>query len=576
LVAPTAEIVARRIEDVVPAMRRVEQAAREGLWVAGHVSYEAAPAFNPLLSVRPSGLRDPMRELPLLRFQTFERRVELDAIESVYFPAGDYNVSAWAADSSQHEYGSDLATIGRAIMAGEVARITHTFRLHAAFGGDPTALYHDLMLSQRGQHAACLNVGRFNLVSASPAGFFRKTGDIVAATPILASMRRGRWLDEDVHLADLLRFEGEESYTNRLVVKEIEAELAELGDLLPTTPERYLVERLETLWHLAAEIKVRLAKDTSLADIFSAIFPLPSVTGVPKVEAMALVTATEDSPRGVYCGAIGFLAPTSPGQFDASFNTAVRTVVIDQEEGVAEFGVGAPITTRSEAVAAYEEARLKAKILVDRRPDFKLIERLRCEAGIIAQVRRKTSTLISSAQYFGYEVDEVRLEAALAEAAARCTEPSVITLLIDRDGVVTTATASAPPWQEGPGTADLLAAALAVDSVSTENVYLFHNTTNMRLADALLRQHQDVDTVIYCNERDEVAGAIGGSVVVRIDGEWLTPPLESGTAPAAFRDRLVEQGAVKVKTIDRTQLLAATEIGLIDDVHGWRALGLVA
>ena len=191
LVAPTAEIVARRIEDVVPAMRRVEQAAREGLWVAGHVSYEAAPAFNPLLSVRPSGLRDPMRELPLLRFQTFERRVELDAIESVYFPAGDYNVSAWAADSSQHEYGSDLATIGRAIMAGEVARITHTFRLHAAFGGDPTALYHDLMLSQRGQHAACLNVGRFNLVSASPAGFFRKTGDIVAATPILASMRRG-------------------------------------------------------------------------------------------------------------------------------------------------------------------------------------------------------------------------------------------------------------------------------------------------------------------------------------------------------------------------------------------------
>lgn len=575
LMAPTIEIIARRLEDVVPALRRAEQAAAEGMWVAGHISYEAAPAFNPLLSVRPAGLRDPMRELPLLRFQAFERRIELDAIESSHFPAGDYNVSAWTADLSQREYSSDLAAIGRAIMAGEVARITHTFRLHAAFGGDPTALYQDLMLSQRGQHAACLNAGRFHLVSASPAGFFRKVGDIVAATPVLASIRRGRWLEEDMHLAELLRLEGKESYTNRMVVKEMEAELAELGELLPTIPERYTVERLETLWHLAAEIKVRLANDTSLVDIFGAIFPPPSVTGVPKVEAMALVTATEDSPRGLYCGAIGFLEPTTPGRFDASFNTAVRTVVVDQEEGVAEFGVGAPITTRSEAVAAYEEARLKAKVLVDRRPDFKLIEQVRCEGGAAQDADRKANSILASARYFGYDVDEERLQVVLAEAVARCVEPSVITLLIDRDGGVSTAIAPAPPWQEGPGGIDMLAAAIAQDRVSTENVYLFHNTTNMRLGDGLLRQHPDVDTVIYCNERDEVAGAIGGSVVVRIGGEWLTPPLECGTAPAAYRERLLRTGALAARAFEQEQLLAATEIGLIDDVHGWRAVGLV-
>ena len=182
---PATEVSARRLEDVVPAMQRAEKIAREGMWVAGHVSYEAAPAFNPLLPVRPPGLHDPMREFPLLRFQAFERRVELEAIDSVYFPAGDYNVSGWTADSSQHEYSDDLAAIGRAIMAGEVARITHTFRLRAAFGGDPNALYQDLMLSQRGQHAACVNAGRFHIVSASPAGFFRKTGDTLRTRALL-------------------------------------------------------------------------------------------------------------------------------------------------------------------------------------------------------------------------------------------------------------------------------------------------------------------------------------------------------------------------------------------------------
>ena len=115
----------------------------------------------------------------------------------------------------------------------------------------------------------------------------------------------------------------------------------------------------------------------------------------------------------------------------------------------------------------------------------------------------------------------------------------------------------------------------AEERVSTENVYLFHNTTHMRLADALLRQHPDVDTVVYCNERDEVAGAIGGSVVALIDGQWLTPPLESGNSPGAFRERLLEKGVVQARPFDREELLNAAEVGLIDDVHGWRALGLV-
>ena len=373
LLDPSDLIVANRLDDVVPAMLAAEKAADSGQWVAGFVSYEAAPALDELLEVRPQGIHDPMRELPLVSFQTFERRIDLESVDSLHFPAGAYNVSAWTADSTQHEYKEDLATIGRAIMAGEIAQLKHSFRLHAAFSGDPAALYRDLLLSQRGSHAACLDVGRFRIVSASPEGFFRRAGDTLKVHPVLASIRRGRWLDEDLHLAGLLRADGEERFTNRMVLKEIEAELAELGDLVAVpTANRFAVARFETLWHLTAEIETRLRNDVGIVEIFRALFPPVSITGVPKPEAMELITGTEDTPRGVYCGAIGYLAPDDGQGPQASFSVAVGTVVIDQEEGVAEFGVGTVITNRSEVVSAYEEAKLKAKVLVDRRPDFHL------------------------------------------------------------------------------------------------------------------------------------------------------------------------------------------------------------
>jgi para-aminobenzoate synthetase/4-amino-4-deoxychorismate lyase len=573
LIEPVGEMVARRIEDVVPMIAEAEKAARAGSWVAGFVSYEAAPAFNPVLAVRPPGLYDPMRDLPLARFQAFRRRVELPEIESAYFPSGDYNVSGWSADASPEEYRDDHAAIGRAIMAGEVSRLTHTFRLHAAFNGDPAALYTDLIQSQRGPHGACLDVGRFRVISASPAGFFRRVGDTLTMRPVLASIRRGRWLEEDMHLAELLRQEGEETYVNRLVVKEIEAELAELGQVLPNS-ESYAVERLETLWHLVTEMSARVRSDVTLAEVFGVIFPPVSVTGVPKAEAMALVTATEGTPRGVYCGAIGFLAPASDGCCDASFSVAVRTVVIDQEEGVAEFGVGAAITTRSEAVAAYEEARLKSKVLVDRRPDFALVEDFRCESDGVGFAEEKLRRLLASARYFGYEADVADIETILAEPVPG-QMPCVIRVLVDREGSVRGEVATAPPWQAGPGVSDLLTGALAAAPASTENVYLFHNTTNQRFADSMQRQHPDADVVVYCNERDEVAGALGGNIVVSLDGDWVTPPVECGNVPTGFRKQLVGEGVIIERIIQRAEMRVSSGIGLLDDIHGWRRVELV-
>ena len=576
LLEPSGVIVANRIDDVVPALTAAEDAARAGNWVAGFVAYEAAPAFNDLLSVRPPGLHDPMRELPLVHFQIFGRRIDLAGIDSAHFPTAAYSVSAWRADSTHHEYKEDLAKIWRAIMAGEVSQLKHTFRLHAAFSGDPSALYRDLLLSQRGDHAACLDVGRFRLVSASPEGFFSRSGGTLMVKPVLASMRRGRWLEEDLHLAGLLRSEGEQSYASQSVVKEIAAELCELGELIesPTTQD-LAVERFETLWHLTAEIAAELRNDVEIVDIFHALFPPVSVTGVPKPEAMELITRTEDTSRGAYCGAIGFLGPDEDGGQQANFNVAVRTVVIDEDEGVAEFGVGTAITNRSDVVSAYEEARLKAQVLVDRRPDFRLFEHLRIEEGDVRYADAKVARLVASARYFGFGAVETVIRDALENAATETPGPSRLSILVDRDGVVQTHVTPAPSWYDAPDSPYVLIGAIARQPVSNDNVFLFHNTTDTRLADVLARQYPDADVVVLANQNEEVAGSLDGNVVVWLDEQWITPPLSCGTVGCSFRAELLERGDIAERLVTRAELESAEKVALVDDTHGWRLVGLV-
>ena len=68
-----------------------------------------------------------------------------------------------------------------------------------------------------------------------------------------------------------------------------------------------------------------------------ALFPCASITGAPKPQTMKIISEVESTPRGLYTGAVGFIAPSEKSQF----NVAIRTVFIDKTTGIAEYGVDA-------------------------------------------------------------------------------------------------------------------------------------------------------------------------------------------------------------------------------------------
>src|SRR5690625_8011415 len=109
---------------------------------------------------------------------------------------------------------------------------------------------------------------------------------------------------------------------------------------------------------MTSEIGVELRRDATYADIFGALFPCGSITGAPKHRAMQIIRSVESGHRGVYCGAIGYAAPTSSEHARAVFNVAIRTIEIDRERGRLATGGGS--VADSPAAGEFDDVLLKS------------------------------------------------------------------------------------------------------------------------------------------------------------------------------------------------------------------------
>jgi para-aminobenzoate synthetase / 4-amino-4-deoxychorismate lyase len=572
-----AAFTARSRDEVREVISAAEDAAVAGRWVAGYVSYEAAPAFDRALTVRSGTPRDPLADLPLAHFSVFRSYEEIEPYRARAARPAPYSVSSWKPSVDRDRYVSAVGAIRDHIAAGDVHQVNHTFRLRAAFGGDPMELYRDLVLAQRGGYGAYLDLGRHRVLSASPERFVRVDDDSISTRPMKGTARRGRWAaDDEVERIRLLGSDKERA-ENLMIVDLLRNDLgriAEFGSV--TVDELFSVERYETVWQMASQVSARLRAGTGLADVFAALFPSGSVTGAPKARAMEVIAALEDSPRGVYCGAVGFIAPRGAPWARASFNVAIRTVTVDTGEGVAEYGVGGGITWDSSEEGEYEEARAKARVLVDRRPEFELLETMRWEPGHgWWWLDRHLDRLAASARYFGFAFDRDRVEKACATSVEGAGMPSRVRLLLARDG---SAAAEADPVSDTliatPGAGPAVVLAIDDEPVHRDDVFLYHKTTLRRPYLTRQRRHVRADDVVLINDRGEVTETAVSNIVALVDGRWVTPPLDGGCLPGVMRSVLLDEGVIEEARVTVSDLRAAAELGVVNSVRGWRRAAL--
>jgi para-aminobenzoate synthetase/4-amino-4-deoxychorismate lyase len=201
------------------------------------------------------------------------------------------------------------------------------------------------------------------IASASPELFFEWDGERLRTRPMKGTAARGRTPDDDRRQGDRLRASPKERAENLMIVDLLRNDLSRVARVGSVdVPGLFVLEHYPTVWQLTSEITARTRADVGLVDVFRALFPCGSVTGAPKRASMQLIRDLEPGPRGVYCGAIGLVAP--PGSaFRARFSVAIRTVVLDRETRAAVYGAGGAITWGSDPTAERAELLAKAAIL---------------------------------------------------------------------------------------------------------------------------------------------------------------------------------------------------------------------
>jgi para-aminobenzoate synthetase / 4-amino-4-deoxychorismate lyase len=572
LAEPVGVIEARRPSEVAGAIDAAGSAAARGLWAAGFVAYEAAPGLDPELSVHVRAPDDPLAELPLAWFALFERKEDLPPLEPARLDPPGSAGSPWRPSVDRATYDAAVERIRELIAAGHTYQVNHTIRLRAMIRGDERGFYRDLCLAQRGGYAAFLDLGRYRVLSASPELFFRIDGERITTRPMKGTAPRGRWLAEDEEIAARLVASSKDRAENAMIVDLLRNDLGRICRTGSVEVERMLeAERFETVWQLTSTIEGDLRPEITLLDTFRALFPSGSVTGAPKVRTTRIIADLEDSARGPYCGAIGYLAPAESGEPRASFNVAIRTVVLDAQTRTAEYGVGGGITHDSSASAEYEEIVAKARVLTDVRPAFELFESLaHVPSEGFRHLDKHLERLAGSAGYFGFRFEPEPAAAALKRAVAEVAGPSVIRLTLARDGELSTDVRQLPP------TDDAVRVALDDEPVDPSDVWLFHKTTRRAPYERRRERRPDVDDVLLVNDHSEVTESTIANLAVRLDGVWVTPPVDAGLLPGTYRNVLLGEGRLTERPITVDELRGAGELALVSSVRGWRPAALVS
>ena len=283
----------------------------------------------------------------------------------------------------------------------------------------------------------------------------------------------GKNRSENVMIVDLLR-------------NDLGRVLHETGGGEVTVESLFDVETYESLFQMTSTVLGRgsnaLAR-TPLAILFKGLFPCGSVTGAPKIRTMEIIAELEKDRRGVYCGAIGFLAPDGSGVF----NVPIRTIVLDGEKG--EMGIGSGVTHGSDSGDEWQECLLKGKFLTDPSPEFQLIETLLWtpENGFLFS-QLHLERLLGSAEYFYFQVSRKAVESCLEQAVRGREEPTRVRLTLAKDGVVDIGVAGcqvpgslALPLAPEPESVNLPKVRLSAQCTESREKWLYHKTTERHL-----------------------------------------------------------------------------------------------
>lgn len=221
----------------------------------------------------------------------------------------------------------------------------------------PQAVFLELNGQMQTPFSSFLRVNDQYVLSASPERFLRKESTYILSQPIKGTKKRGADIIEDNYLINKLKISQKDISENVMITDLVRNDLSIVAKKKSVKVEEFCkVYTFKKVHQMITSISAEVETEINFADVLKAAFPMGSMTGAPKLKAMELIEDLEETKRGVFSGAVGYVTPNA----DFDFNVVIRTILYNLADNYLSIGVGGAITIKSDPLDEYEECLIKA------------------------------------------------------------------------------------------------------------------------------------------------------------------------------------------------------------------------
>jgi len=257
---------------------------------------------------------------------------------------------------AQHQ--AAVEAIRERILAGGFYVANLCVPFDAVFHGGPVDLALRAFNRARPPFGALLDLGDLRLLCLSMERLLSRRGDRIWSQPIKGSVPLVGDSDIDRRAAKTLAADPKERAEHTMIVDLVRNDLGRVARTgTVTVSQSMTVEPYPTVQHLVSTVEAQARPGLGLADLLRAVLPGGSVTGAPKHAVCAHLARTEASPRGFYCGALGWITPNG----DLDLTLPIRTAQIQGEH--LTYWAGGGITRRSDPAREWAELFLKTRAI---------------------------------------------------------------------------------------------------------------------------------------------------------------------------------------------------------------------
>jgi para-aminobenzoate synthetase/4-amino-4-deoxychorismate lyase len=549
---PIAHWAALTAVEMDACFEAIQSALKAGQYVVCLVAYEYGQVIH-RLPTNSAALSPTAPAIPLMQAWAYQRpkkltKAEVDAWLEIQLAelTDDQRVSGVASCTesiTQTQFQSDVERIQEWIRCGDIYQINHTYRIRGEIYGDPLALYARLRARQPGRFGAFVQEGGTTILSQSPELFVERDGDCLRAMPMKGTANAKTESPEQLASDPKNRAE------NIMIVDLLRNDLSRVA--LPgsvTVPTLFHVARHGNVLQMTSTIEAKAKPDTSLRTILDAVFPCGSVTGAPKKRSMEIIQELEDSPRGYYCGALGWLDPNG----DFAFSVPIRTLALEANPSNSQtkftLGIGAGITIDSGPELEWQECQIKSAFITEMPSELGLFETIRVEGQKPLRLAAHLQRLQQSASALRIPYEASRIVEAVEEACLAIPSPLPHRLRIDllSDGSVTAVTHALEPIAHE--VTIFWASQVLPDAnqaiMQSNNLLLAHKVNQRTLYDLAWKNAVALGgfDAVFLNEAGMVTEGGRSSIFIQPKGsnQWLTPPLSAGVLPGVMRQSLLD------------------------------------